>query len=583
MFKEVSTVSFFKNLNYYIPILNWVRTYNLHLFNSDFFAGILTAILLLPQGIAYAFLAGLPAEVGIYSSLLPALLYVVLGTSTVLSVGPVSIAAIMVANAISSPEVTALGTPAQNAMILALEGGVILCLMTVLKMGRLVHYISQPVLNGFTTGAAIIIVASQLPRMLGLELAGCGSIEVCLSEATNYINIHTMALGLLAITMLILMGAPLTHLLHKFKVRNNIATAITKSAPLLAISVSIILVMQFSLHLEHQVPIVGSIPQGLPIPSIAFLDVSFGHMLALLPSAFFISLIAYVESVAIAKYIATARNEKIDTDQELIALGTANLASSVTGGMPVAGGFSRTMVNYAAGAQSQIAMLIAVIVLAISLLTLSQTFEAIPKAVLAAIIIVAVAPLIRINNMISAWKFDKSDGISHLITLLGVLILGIEEGIILGVIVTILSYMRRVGKPHIAVVGRIKDTNYFRNIKRHEVQTWDELLLIRIDDNISFANINYVSEFIEKQYQLQKPKHIVLIFSSVSYIDMTAVNYFRQLIQNLKTQGTTLNLAEVKGPVLEILDKVNFGDELSPGKIFFHTADAVKSHARFAD
>lgn len=580
MLKAASTISFFQKLKRYIPVLDWVKTYNSQLFHSDIIAGIITAILLIPQGIAYAFLAGLPAEVGIYSSLLPALLYVVLGSSRVLSVGPVSIAAIMVASALSSPEVASIGTPTQNAMILALEGGVILCLMTVLRMGGLVHYISQPVLTGFTTGAAIIIVFSQLPKMLGLDLSGCASLGECLFEPAIQFNMYTMGLGLLAAIMLLLMGAPLSYLLHKLNVKKTLATAITKSAPLLSITAGIVLVTYFSLNVEHQVAIVGHIPDGLPTPSLEFLNVSLAHMLALLPSAFFISLIAYVESVAIAKVIASIRNEKLDTNQELIGLGAANMASSITGGMPVAGGFSRTMVNYTAGAQSQIAMLIAVIVLSIALITVSQTLEAIPKAVLAAIIIIAVAPLIKINNIISTWKFDKSDGISQLITLLGVLVLGIEEGIILGVLATILSYMRRTGKPHIAVVGKIRDTEQFRNIKRHEVQTWDDLLLIRIDENITFANINYVSEFIENEYRLHTPKNIVLIFSSVSYIDTTAISYFRQLISNLKKQGITLNLAEVKGPVLEILEKVDFVGELSPGKIFFHTADAVNSYVK---
>lgn len=580
MLKEAPALSLLQRLKNGLPVLDWIKTYNLQLFHSDIFAGIITAILLIPQGIAYAFLAGLPAEVGIYSSLLPALLYVVLGTSRVLSVGPVSIAAIMVASALASPEVVAIGTPVQNAMILALEGGLILCLMSMLRMGGLVHYISQPVLTGFTTGAAIIIVFSQLPKMLGLDLTGCASLQACFIDPSIQINTATMGLGLLAVALLFLMGSPLNFLLNKLRVKKTIATAITKSAPLLSISLGIILVTQFSLDIEHQVAIVGEIPQGLPTPSIEFLNVSLAHMLALLPSAFFISLIAYVESVAIAKFIASVRNEKLDTNQELVGLGAANLASSFTGGMPVAGGFSRTMVNYAAGAQSQMAMLIAVIVLAAALLSVSQTLEAIPKAVLASIIIIAVAPLIKVKAIISTWKSDKADGISQLVTLLGVLILGIEEGIVLGVVATIFSYMRRTSKPHIAVVGKIHDTDHFRNIKRHKVQTWEDLLLIRIDENITFANINYISEFIEHEYQMHSPKQIVLIFSSVSYIDTTAVSYFRQLISNLKQQGTTLNLAEVKGPVLEILEKINFVNDLSPGKIFFQTSDAVKSFVK---
>lgn len=583
MTNKATTNHFIQNLKQFIPALSWIKSYNSQLFHSDIFAGIITAILLIPQGIAYAFLAGLPAEVGIYSSLLPALVYVVLGSSRVLSVGPVSIAAIMVASALSSTELLSMGTPTQNAMILAVEGGVILCLMSLLRMGSLVNYISHPVLTGFTSGAAIIIVFSQLPKMLGVDVASCDSLTTCLFDSTIQYNFYTMGLGLIAIFIMILMGTPLYNLLKKLQVKQSFVTAITKSAPLLTIIVGTVLVTQFSLNDSQGVSIVGSIPQGFPSFSFEFLNVSLNHMLTLLPSAFFISLIAYVESVAIAKFIASVRNEKLDTNQELVSLGVANIASSFTGGMPVAGGFSRTMVNYAAGAQSQIAMLIAVIVLSTLLYTVSQAIETIPKAVLAAIIIIAVFPLIKVKTIITTWKLDKSDGISQVITLLGVLVLGIEEGIVLGVLVTILSYIRRTGNPHIAVVGRIKDTEHFRNIKRHAVQTWDGLLLIRIDENITFTNINYISEFIEHQYQLHSPKNIVLIFSSVSYVDTTAVIYFKQLIANLKNQGTTLNLAEVKGPVLDIFEKCDFIKELSPGKIFFQTSAAVENYVKAID
>tara|TARA_R110002049_G_scaffold201885_4_gene372521 strand:- start:1155 stop:2906 length:1752 start_codon:yes stop_codon:yes gene_type:complete len=583
MLNKAPTNHLIQNLKQLIPALTWMKSYNSQLLHSDIFAGIITAILLVPQGIAYAFLAGLPAEVGIYSSLLPALVYVVLGSSRVLSVGPVSIAAIMVASALSSTELLSMGTPTQNAMILAVEGGLILCIMSVLRMGSLVNYISQPVLTGFTSGAAIIIVISQLPKMLGIETASCDLLTTCLFDSSIQYNIYTMGLGLLAIMLLVLMGSPLNSLLTKLQIKKSFVTAITKSAPLLTIIVGTILVTQFSLNENQGVPIVGSIPQGFPSFSFEFLNVSLTHMLTLLPSAIFISLIAYVESVAIAKFIASVRNEKLNTNQELVGLGVANLASSFTGGMPVAGGFSRTMVNYAAGAQTQIAMLIAVIVLSTLLYTVSQTIESIPKAVLAAIIIIAVFPLIKVKNIISTWKHDKSDGISQLITLMGVLVLGIEEGIVLGVLATILSYIRRTGNPHIAVVGKIKDTEHFRNIKRHTVQTWDGLLLIRIDENITFANINYISEFIEHEYQLHSPQNIVLIFSSVSYIDTTAVVYLRQLITNLKNQGATLNLAEVKGPVLDIFEKVDFLKELSPGKVFFQTSDAVKMYIKLVD
>lgn len=560
----------------YVPIKDTLISYSPQTLNSDIIAGIITAILLIPQGMAYALLAGLPVEVGIYSSLLPALFYVVFGTSRVLSVGPVSIAAIMVASALSSTEVAQLGTPVQNAIILALEGGIILCVMSLFSMGNLVHYISQPVLSGFTSGAAIIILCSQLPNMLGVHLSDCENIYSCVQQTYEGINSTEMFLGLFALITIYLMGKPLISILSRMGLNERFRTGISKSAPLISVILGTVLVTQFTLDSEYGVAIVGSIPNGLPSVTFNFSEITLNHFLSLLPSAFFISLIAYVESVAIAKVMASLRNEKISPNQELIALGSANIASSITGGMPVAGGFSRTMVNFSAGAQSQIAMFVAVAILAMVLITVNDALEAIPKAVLAAVIIIAVLPLIGLKQIISVWKQDKSDGFSQLLTLLGVLLLGIEEGIILGVVATVVSYLRRAGKPHIAVVGRIKNTEQFRNIKRHQVETWKDLLLIRVDENITFANINFISEFIESEAQCSRAKNIVLIFSSVSHIDTTAVNYFRQLINNLKLEGISLHLAEVKGPVIDKLEKMDFINELFPGKVFFQTSDAVK-------
>ncbi len=565
-----------KQITAKLPLNKSLVSYNWQTFNSDLFAGIITAILLIPQGMAYALLAGLPVQVGIYTSLLPALMYVLFGTSRVLSVGPVSIAAIMVASALSSPEIQALGTPTQNAMILALEGGLILTIMSAFRMGALVHFISQPVLSGFTSGAALIILFSQFPNMLGVDIGSCTSLNECLNNAQSSLNTYDMGIGLLALATLLLMGAPLSKLLVNLGIQQTIRTGITKSAPLLSVIIGTILVTAYSLDSTHSVEIVGRIPQGLPAIGIDFLSTSSDHFIALLPSAFFISLIAYVESVAIAKVMASIRSEKIDTNQELTALGASNLAASISGGMPVAGGFSRTMVNYSAGAQTQLAMLIAVAVISLVLVSISQTLQSIPKAALAAIIIVAVYPLVKLGSVISIWKQDKSDGISQLITLLGVLILGIEEGIILGVIVTIFCYLRQTGKPHIAVVGRIHDTEHYRNIRRHKVETWENLLLIRIDENITFANINFISEFIEAESRETKAKNVVLIFSSVSHIDTTAILYLKELINSLKNKGVVLHLAEVKGPVIDKLEKIDFLKDLLPGQVFFQTTDAVK-------
>ncbi len=566
-------------LNKYFPISIWLNNYTKEDLNGDIFAGIITAILLVPQGIAYAMLAGLPAQVGLYASILPPLIYAFLGTSRALSVGPVSIAAIMIASALSAPEITVLGSSVENAIILAAEGGLILLIMAALRMGGLVNFISHPVLTGFTSGAAILIIFTQIPHLLGLSKNPCGIELACYSSYFQHINTYTAGLALLSLTLLLSFGSPLASLLNQFKVKKNIITGISKCAPLLTVVLTTVLVRFYQLSEDQQVTIVGEIQSGLPEISFSFLN-NMAQWKALLPSASFIAIIAYVESVAIAKVTASLRNQKINPNQELIALGAANLATAFSGGMSVAGGFSRTMVNFSAGARTQMAMIIAVIILSVAVIFFTEQFTYIPKAALAAIILIAILPLVKLREIITTWKYDKSDGIAELITLLGVLTLGIEEGIALGVIITILSFLRRTSRPHIAIVGKIKDTQHFRNIKRHQVETWENLSLIRIDENISFANVSYILDFIEDEaIHNSQLKHVILIFSSVSYIDTTAFEALENLINSLKKQHILLHLAEVKGPVFDKLKQTDFLNHLSPGKVFFKTIDVVETLA----
>lgn len=563
-------------LNNYFPISNWLKNYTKQDFNGDIFAGIITAILLVPQGIAYAMLAGLPAQVGLYASILPPVIYAFLGTSRTLSVGPVSIAAIMIASALSAPEVMAFGGAVENAIILAAEGGLILLLMALLRMGGLVNFISHPVLTGFTSGAAILIILSQIPHLLGLSKNPCNFDISCYNDYLHQLNLYTTGLSLLSLGILLFFGSPLISTLSRFKIKKTFIIGISKCAPLLTIAITTSLVTVYQFSGIHDVAIVGQIQSGLPYISFEFIN-NITQWKALLPSASFIAIIAYIESVAIAKVTANIKNQKIDPNQELIALGAANIATAFSGGMSVAGGFSRTMVNFSAGARTQMSMLFAVMLLSMAVIFFTDQFTNIPKAALAAVIVVAITPLIKLRKIISIWQIDRGDGMAELITLAGVLILGIEEGIALGVLITILSFLRRTSRPHIAVVGKIENTEHFRNVNRHQVETWKKLLLIRIDENISFANVSYIVDFIEKETNKNSDlKHIVLIFSSVSYIDTTALEAFESIIISLKNKAIILNLAEVKGPVMDKLEQTNFLKHLKPGKVYFQTIEAVE-------
>ncbi|MFI3123437.1 MAG: sulfate permease [Methylococcales bacterium] len=556
----------------FFPIFSWLKTYRREDFNGDLFAGIITAILLVPQGIAYAILAGLPPQFGLYASILPPLFYAFLGTSRTLSVGPVSIAAIMIAVALKSPEVAALENPLQSAIILSAESGVIMLLMAVFKMGKLVNFISHPVLTGFTSGAALLIIGSQLPQTLGLKSPTCGIDANCYETYFQATNNTTFLVAIVALAILLFFGKPLSMLLKMSGVSASLTTAISKCAALVAVTLTTIAVSEWNLTAQH-LAIVGEIPAGLPHLSLDFIDLEKWKVLS--APASFIALIAYVESVAIAKVVANLRSEKIDPNQELIALGVANLTTAISGGMPVAGGFSRTMVNFTAGARTQIAMVIAAIILAIAVMFFSSWFSNIPKATLAVIILVAIIPLVKFRSIFHTWKYDKGDGIAELATLISVLIFGIEEGIMLGIFLTFASHLRKASHPHIAVVGRLPNTKTYRNIKRHQVETWEHLLLMRIDENITFANVNFIEEFIETELRnAPNVKHIVLIFASVSDIDMTALEALEQLNRSLKTIGITLNFAEIKGFLLDKLHRSDLFTHLN-GQLFFDTDEAI--------
>jgi SulP family sulfate permease len=556
------------------PIIGWLKSYSSQDFNGDLFAGVITAIILVPQAIAYAILAGLPPELGLYASILPPIIYAILGTSRTLSVGPASIAAIMIASALSAPEIQALGDPAHSALILSAESGLILLLMALLRMGGLVNFISHPVLTGFTSGASLLIIASQLPQIAGLKSPECGLNLACYGRYIQDFNSVALGIGLTAISLLVLFGKLLPSLLKKMGLSLSVVTAISKCGPLLSVLLGTTVVSYFNLQTNHHIAVIGQVPAGFPVLGFDFSGIERWQLL--LPNAAFIALIAYVESVAIAKVTANLRGEKITPNQELIALGAANLATAFSGGMPVAGGFSRTMVSFAAGARTQMTMLIAAGLLALSVVFFTQWFETIPKAVLAAIILVAIFPLVRLKNILHTWRYDRGDGIAELVTLLGVLILGIEEGISLGILLTIARHLRKSSQPHIAVVGRIPGTEHFRNIKRHHVETWQHLLLLRIDESITFTNINYIEEFLAAELRRQPTiKHVVLIFTSVSDIDTTALEALENLNYTLQAAGKTLNLSEAKGPIMDKLEKTDFIAQLKPGKVFFRNMDAV--------
>ncbi len=559
-----------------MPTVGDFKAYLRSNLSADIIAGVITALLIIPQGVAFALLAGLPPQMGLYASVVGPLAYAMFGTSRTLSVGPVSVAAIMVAAALANAQLTA--DASINAALLALECALIFALLALLKAGWLVNMVSQPVLSGFTTGAALLILFSQLPQLAGFtgpkEIHGWQSYAEILSGFTQ-VQPFTLALGVALIALLLLASTALASALKRTLWPVSGQNVLVKSMPLLLLVLSSLVAN--SLGAEYSVARVGVITASLP--RFSFAPITSGDWLALLPAAGMIAVIAYVEGIAIAQSLASRARETIQPNREFVALGVANAAAGLFGAMPVAGGLSRTMVNHSSGAKTQVASIITALTVALSLLLFASWFATIPKTALAAVIMVAVLPLINLRSWLDMLRIDKADALVYALTALCVVGLGIERGLIAGIGVSILLFLWRAAHPHMAEVGRVKDTQHFRNIKRHEVETWPGLRIFRVDESLSFANAALVRN--QLTLAAQKPtRDVVLLCSAINHIDSTALEMLESVAHDFRLAGVGFHLAEVKGPVMDKLQHAEFAQQLLPGKIFFRIEEAIAELAR---
>ena len=542
----------------FFPIVHWVRLTTRQDVAGDLSAAAITTILLVPQGLAYAMVAGLPPVVGLYASILPAILYAILGTSRDLSVGPTSVAAIMVASATASAGAGI--DPVAAALILSALSGLILLVMGLLRMGVFANLLSQPVLTGFSSGAAVVIMADQLRHFAGIELpTGLQPHEMVayLGARASILNWQTLAVG--GVALVLLLAATGTT-----RAGRRVQAVTGRLMPVLVLGLGAGAVVLFDLE---RVPLVGAISARPPMFDITMPGI--GAWVALLPSAALISIIVFVESVSIAKFLGARRREAIDADQELVALGAANIGSALSGALPVAGSFSRSMVNYTSGARSQMASIFLALFTAATLLLFAPLFSGLPRAALAAIIIVAVAGLVDLRSIPETWRYSKADGASNLVTFLGVLAYGVEAGLVMGVLLSVLLYVWRTGHPNIAVVGRLPHSTEFRSIARHKVETWSDILLVRVDENLYFANVGHVQDMITREFQ-KRPgiKHLVLVMSGVGFVDSSALYSLQMAAENLRAAGVTIHLADVKGPVMDRLRRTKIFEQLAPGQVF---------------
>lgn len=563
----------------FFPILAWGRAYSRADLVGDGIAAVVVTIMLIPQSLAYALLAGVPAEVGLYASILPLIAYALFGSSRTLSVGPVAIVSLMTAAALAQLDLQSTTAIVMAAGVLAMLSGLILLAMGFLRLGFVANFLSHPVIAGFITASGLLIAASQLKHLLGVPISGHTLTDILLQLATSIgqINVPTVVIGVLATAFLVWVRGGLAKLLNALGTPAGLIGPLVKAGPIFAVVATTWAAWQFELG-GHGVSLVGEVPSGLPQPAVPAFDADL--WLALLGSAALISLIGFVESVSVAQTLAAKRRQRIDPDQELIGLGASNVASAVSGGIPVTGGFSRSVVNFDAGAQTPAAGALTAIGIALAALFLTPYLFFLPKATLAATIIVAVLTLVDFTILQRSWRYSRADFSAVAITMVLTLLVGVEAGVASGVVLSLVLHIYKTSRPHIAEVGLVPGSEHFRNILRHDVETDQHVLTLRIDESLYFANARMMEDHIYGRVaQDREVRHLILMFSAVNEVDMSALESLETINDRLKDMEITLHLSEVKGPVMDRLRRCSFLEHMT-GDVFLSQYDAFQALRR---
>ncbi|MCR4266218.1 SulP family inorganic anion transporter [Nitratireductor sp. ZSWI3] len=560
----------------HLPILEWGRHYDRAVLASDLVAAVIVTIMLIPQSLAYAMLAGLPPQIGLYASILPLVAYGLFGTSRTLAVGPVAVVSLMTASAVG--QIAAQGTAdyLTAAIVLALLSGLMLTLMGVFRLGFLANFLSHPVISGFITASALLIASSQLKHILGVSVQGDTLPEILsgLVGSAGKANPITAAIGLGAILFLYVARTRMKRALTGIGLAARPADILTKAAPILAVAVTVFLANAFDLG-ARGVKLVGDIPRGLPVPGLPTVSLELIATLAM--PAFLISVIGFVESVSVAQTLASKRRQRIVPDQELIGLGAANIASGLSSGYPVTGGLARSVVNFDAGAQTPAAGMFTAVGIALATLFLTPLLMDLPQATLAATVIVAVLSLVDFKAIRRIHDYSRADFAAMVATVLVTLLWGVEPGVVSGVLLSLALFLYRTSKPHMAVVGQVPGTEHFRNIDRHDVITDPAILSVRVDESLYFANSRYLEDRIAKLVaDCPNLKHVVLMCPAVNAIDASALESLEEINHRLKDAGITFHLSEIKGPVMDRLRKTDFLDQLT-GRVFLSQFEAVSA------
>lgn len=554
-------------LSRYFPILEWGRTYNRNVLTDDLMAAVIVTIMLIPQSLAYALLAGLPPVVGLYASILPLVLYAIFGTSRTLAVGPVAVVSLMTASAAGAVATQGTAEYLEAAITLAMLSGAMLAVLGLLRAGFLANLLSHPVISGFITASGLLIATSQLKHILGVQASGDNWPEMLgsLASSISDTNIWTVSIGIPATLFLFWVRKGAKPALMRLGLAPRAADMTAKAGPVVAVALTILAVIVLGLD-SRGVNLVGAIPQGLPPFAMPSTDLSLIEKLWV--PALLISIIGFVESVSVAQTLAAKRRQRIAPDQELIGLGAANIASAFSGGYPVTGGFARSAVNFDAGAQTPAAGAYTAVGIALATLFLTPLLFSLPIATLAATIIVAVLSLVDLKTPGQLWRYSKADFTAHIATIVITLLAGVELGVIAGVVVGLLLYLWRASRPHAAIVGRVPETEHFRNIDRHKVFTLPHVLSIRIDEALTYLNARWLEEYVlEEVADRPEVRQVILMCSAVNEVDASGLESLEAINHRLGDGGIGLHLSEVKGPVMDRLKRTHFVEELN-GRVF---------------
>jgi len=558
-----------------LPILGWAPTYTKTEAQSDLVAALIVTIMLVPQSLAYAMLAGLPPQVGLYASILPLIAYAIFGTSRALAVGPVAVVSLMTAAAVGQVAAPGSAEYLTAAITLAFLSGLLQVAMSVLRLGFMANFLSHPVISGFITASGILIATSQLKHILGIKADGDSlpHLVVGIYDGIGDLNPYTLVIGLAATAFLFWTRKQLKPLLLARGLPPRVSDLIAKAGPVAAIVLSILAVVGFGL-VDKGVKIVGEIPAGLPPFALPSFDLGLWQQL-LLP-AVLISLVGFVESVSVAQTLAAKRRQRIVPNQELTALGASNIASALSGGYPVTGGFARSVVNFDAGAETPLAGAFTAAGILAATLFLTPLFQFLPQAVLAATIIVAVLSLVDVAAIKRTWAYSKAFA-AMAATILTVLLVGVETGITVGIALSLVLFLWRTSRPHIAVVGQVPGTEHFRNIERHDVITDPTILSIRVDESLYFANARALEDAIYESVADQTTlKNVILMCPAVNAIDASALESLEAIAHRLSSAGLGFHLSEVKGPVMDALKRSDFMEHFK-GHIFLSQYEAVRT------